>query len=173
MAKFLSTIVKLAFALAFVIVGYNYFWGSAEEKESSREIIGQVKSLTGSVVDLLKTEKGKYDKGKYDNAMDKLKDTFSVLKEKATAMGQSGEATLDKLSALEQRRKDLEDQLAELDMGPGLSGGVASRGGDDEADQQESAESIRQEILQLNSELESLAQSPNLPPHSSHVEGSS
>ena len=57
MAKFLSTIVKLAFALAFVIVGYNYFWGSAEEKESSREIIGQVKSLTGSVVDLLKTEK--------------------------------------------------------------------------------------------------------------------
>jgi len=25
MAKFLSTIVKLAFALAFVIVGYNFF----------------------------------------------------------------------------------------------------------------------------------------------------
>jgi len=80
-----------------------------------------------------------------------------VLKEKAAAMGQSGEVTLDKLSELEQRRKDLEDQLAELDMGPGLSGGVASRGGNDEAEQQESAESIRQKILRLNSELESLS----------------
>ena len=150
MSKIFLTIVKLAFGLAFVIVGYNYFLGDAAEKENSREIIGQVKSLTGSVVDLLKSEKGKYDKGKYDNAMGKLKDTFSVLKEKATAMGERGEATLDKLSALEQRRKDLEDQLAELDLGPGLSGGVASRGGDDEAEQQESAESIRQEILRLN-----------------------
>jgi chromosome segregation ATPase len=164
MSKIILTIVKLAFGLAFVIVGYNYFLGDAAEKESSREIIGQVKVLTGSVVDLLKTEKGKYDKGKYDNAMDKLKDTFSVLKEKAAAMGESGEATLDKLSALEQRRKDLEDQLAELNMDPGSVGGVASRGEDDEADLQESAESIRQEILQLNSELEDLALDTQLPP---------
>lgn len=163
MSKIFLTIVKLAFGLAFVIVGYNYFLGDAAEKESSREIIGKVKGLTGSVVDLLKSEKGKYDQGKYDNAMGKMKDTFSVLKEKAAAMGQSGEATLNKLSELEQRRKDLEDQLAELNMGPGLSGGIASRAEDDEAEQQESAEVIRQELLQLNSELESLANNTQPP----------
>ena len=166
MSKLLGIIVKLVVPFALLIVGYNYFLGDEQEKQNSKEIIGQVKTLTGSVVDLLKTEKEKYDKGKYDNAMEKLQSTFSVLKEKATTMGQSGEATLGKLSSMEQQRMDLQQKLEALESSGHSLGGIASRGGDDdsledEAELQESAESIRREILRLNSEAESLARDLN------------
>ena len=162
MSKLLGTIVKLVVPFALLIVGYNYFLGDEQEKQNSKEIIGQVKTLTGSVVDLLKTEKEKYDKGKYDNAMEKLQSTFSVLKEKATTMGQSGEAALGKLSAMEQQRMDLQQKLEALESSGHSSGEIASRGGfddssEDAAELQESAESIRHEILRLNGEAESLA----------------
>ena len=87
-------------------------------------------------------------------------------------MGESGKATPEKLNALEQYRKDLEDKLAELERGARSPAGmIASRGdlsdtAEDEAEQQGFAESIRQEILLLNSEAESLSLATLLPPPS-------
>ena len=50
-------IIKVVLLLVVGIIGYNYFFGSAEEKANAQQIVGQVQKLTHSVADLLKSEK--------------------------------------------------------------------------------------------------------------------
>ena len=96
MAYLLKRAIGLAIVLAIGLTGYNYFWGTEEEKANSQAIVGQVASLTKSVTSLLSSEKEKYSAGKYDDAIDKMSTTFSTLKQKAQALGKSGSSMLAK-----------------------------------------------------------------------------
>jgi hypothetical protein len=159
MTKYLvRKIVSLAICLAALIVGYNYFWGNKEEQQNAKDIIAQVKGLTGSVVDLLSTEKDKYENGKYDNALVKVKETFAIIRDKATAMGESGSEILDKLGALEQHEQDLRKKLATLD---GSESAAADNGSDSpgksDSDRDQQAEVIRRQILSLNDQAHVLS----------------
>ena len=136
-----ALIAKLVVVLVVAIVGYNYFFGTAEEKESAKAIVGQVKSLTSSVATLLKSEKEKFDQGKYDEAMSKIKTALHSIHDKAVAMGDSGEKLLNKVESLEQQEDALEHRLHEL--GP---------------EDSQRAMAIRDEILRLNTETEYLTQ---------------
>ena len=102
MAFLIKKIVPLVLLLATFLVGYNYFFGTKEEQESSREIIEQVKKLSSSVVKLLGSEKEKYQAGKYDGALEKVKSTFAVLKEKATQLGAKGQQIVNSIEEMEQ-----------------------------------------------------------------------
>ncbi|MFK8114987.1 MAG: hypothetical protein AB8B91_22485, partial [Rubripirellula sp.] len=73
-----KTLFKLVLVLVVGLLSYNYFFGTAEEKERSRQVVAQVGELTSSVVDLLKTEKQKYDAGKYDAAFSKIKTAIGI-----------------------------------------------------------------------------------------------
>ena len=157
-------IVVLAVCVAALLVGYNYFRGNAEEQQKSQEIIGKVKDLSASVVDLLKSEHGKYEKGKYDAAISKIKATFSVLREKATAMGDGGQQLMDKVNELELQGQDLEQQLAALEGNDGSQGNLSESPGVDgsaaessASDRDAQAEAIRRQILKLNQDAEQLS----------------
>ena len=64
------------------ILGYNYFAGSPSEKENAREIVNKVKSIGGSVKDLIKSEHLKYKEGKYDEVLNKTGSLLKKIKEK-------------------------------------------------------------------------------------------
>ncbi|HQW96287.1 MAG: hypothetical protein KBF75_01845 [Saprospiraceae bacterium] len=77
MIKFL---LKIAIPIIIGLLIYNYFFGTQEEKETSKVVFNKTKDLTVSVYDLLKAEKNKFDEGKYDKAMDKLNDVYDAVK---------------------------------------------------------------------------------------------
>ena len=107
----IRSILKLAVFLVIGILVYNFFFGTAEEKESSRQVFNSGKALVGNVVGLLKSEKDKFAAGKYDNALDKVDNLFDDLKEKAQDID---EKYVDRLRDLDDKREQLEEQLAEI-----------------------------------------------------------
>ena len=167
MAYLLKRAIGLAIVLAIGLTGYNYFWGTEEEKANSQAIVGQVASLTKSVTSLLSSEKEKYSAGKYDDAIDKMSTTFSTLKQKAQALGKSGSSMLAKVEALQQEEQALADELHALDREANTESGGNMKMGAPSSDGQYSssggsvgyadrAEEIRQRLLELNHEAELL-----------------
>ncbi len=141
-------VLKVVLALAVLITGFNYFFGNDEEKENSRRIVGQVKELSGSVFDLLKSEKERFDEGKYHDALAKLKEALRLEHDRAESLGdEAGHDCLEKCEHLEQKEQDLEKRLDAIVSDAGLSG----------AERDKAVHRIRKEILQLTDEARNLA----------------
>lgn len=120
--QFLETMIKNAIKILLLlvvgVVAYNLFFGTEQEKEQSKEIISDVKDFSKSAWNLLKEEHQKFKDGKYDDAVekieggvDKLKDVYSGIRDKAKQVEDSG--LLDQLDELEQKRQELEEQLSD------------------------------------------------------------
>ncbi|MFK8161804.1 MAG: hypothetical protein AB8H12_05015 [Lewinella sp.] len=107
----IKTLLKLGVVLVIGLLGFNYFFGSVEEKEQSREIVGKVGDLGKDAWNLLKAERQKMKDGKYDDALEKLDGLYSSLKGKAQDLKDSG--ILDRLDDLDERRKELEGLVNE------------------------------------------------------------
>lgn len=137
-------IIKVVLLLVVGVIGYNYFFGTAEEKESAQRIVGQVKQLTQSVADLLKSEKEKFDEGKYDAAISQLKSALNTIHEKIATLASGQENLLRDVESLEQQELSLEQRLQ------GLS-----------PNDVEGAHAIREQILDLNRQTQSLISNLN------------
>ena len=116
----MKSLLKLAFFLVIAVVGYNYFFGTVEEKENSEKIVRKVRDVGRDAWGLLKTEKAKLKDGKYDGAVDKVSvavkgvgDLLGKLSKTAKDMEDSG--ALDRLSELQQKQKELQAQLSNED----------------------------------------------------------
>ena len=72
----IKTAFKLIFLLVIGVVGYNLFGGTDDEKAKSKEVIDEVKGAGVAIYGLLKSEKKKFDEGKYDEVGDNLESTF-------------------------------------------------------------------------------------------------
>ncbi len=114
----MKSLLKLAFFLVIAVVGYNYFFGTVEEKESSQKIVRKVRDVGRDAWGLLKSEKAKLKDGKYDGAVDKVSvavkgvgELLGKLSKTAKELEDSG--ALDRLSELQQKQKELQAQLAE------------------------------------------------------------
>lgn len=114
----IKSAIKIGLLLVVGIVAYNLFFGTEEEQEQSKEIISDVKDFSVSAWNLLKNEHQKFKDGKYDDAVDKievgvdkLKDIYATVRDKAQDLEDSG--LMDQLDDLEKRRKDLEEKIAE------------------------------------------------------------
>lgn len=106
----LRSLIKLVLFLVAGILVYNYFFGTAEEKAQSKEIFTDIKSLTKSAVGLLKSEKQKFDEGKYDEAVDKIGGLIDNLKGKAEQLEDNREL-LDQIADLQRQQRSLETKL--------------------------------------------------------------
>ena len=100
-------VIPLAIVVVGFILGYNYFFGSAEEKENSKAIISKISGLGQDVFNLLVSEKDKFDEGKYNDALEKIGSGISYLKTKATELADGGKQWLQKLDELEQEKQEL------------------------------------------------------------------
>ncbi len=107
----IKTLLKYGFLILAGIVGYNYFLGDEAEKASSRKIVNEIKDVGKEVGGLIKSEREKFDKGKYDKVLVKLKDSYDVVKKKAQNID---EKYISKLDDLQDRRNDLEDRLSKV-----------------------------------------------------------
>ena len=106
----LRSLIKLAIFLVAGILVYNYFFGTPEEKAQSKEVFSDIKDLTKSAVGLLKSEKQKFDDGKYDDAVDKIGGLIENLKGKAEQL-EDNRDLLDQITELQQKKNSLETKL--------------------------------------------------------------
>jgi uncharacterized protein YjbJ (UPF0337 family) len=107
----IRSIIKLGLILVAGIIAYNYFFGTPAEKESSEQIVGKAKDLIAASWGLLKSEKEKFDEGKYDEALAKVKDVFEKIKGRAQEI--DDQALSDQVDSLEKRREGIQERLNE------------------------------------------------------------
>lgn len=109
----LRSVIRLGLFLVAAILVYNYFFGDDREKEQSRKIFGEAKSLVVSLVDLVKSEKVKYDYGKYDRALSELGLAFDKTRSQAAKLDPATRGDMDRL---EKRKIALQRELEALEM---------------------------------------------------------
>ena len=110
----IRSLFKIGLMLVAGILIYNFFFGTDVEKEQSRKVFGQVRGVVVSVGDLLRSEKAKFDAGKYDGALDKLGGAYRAVREQAQHVDQS---VLKRLDELEQRKADLQEEVHSIEQG--------------------------------------------------------
>ncbi len=109
----MGNLLKLAALLVIGILVYNYFFGTTEEKAQSKVIFSEAKDLGKAAWGLLKSEKEKFEDGKYDEAVDKVGGLFKNLKTKAQENKDTD--ALAELRELEKQRIELEKRLDAVD----------------------------------------------------------
>ena len=108
--------ITTAFFLVIGLLGYNYFWGTAQEKEQAQEIFSKGAEAIGAGADLLKSEYQKYNDGKYDEALDNIGDGLSKLKENSGELLGEIDSWEERKEDWDQKKIDLQEQLdADLD----------------------------------------------------------
>ncbi len=143
----IKSLLKLLAVLVVGILIYNLFLGTDEEKQGAKKIVGEVKDVGVAVKDLIKSEKEKFDKGKYDKAVDKIGTMLSNLKKNAKEFD---EKYIGRIEELEEKRKQLKEELDSLDENATSEG----KGGDTNAIKQDSKQLLK-EIESLMNEMES------------------
>lgn len=106
-------LIKIGLLLVVGILGYNYFFGTEEEKATSEKVFKQVKQVGKSIGDLVKNERQKFADGKYDKAFDKLGSVYKDAKEKLSKNADS--AQQKELDDLEKRKRELEREKEKLE----------------------------------------------------------
>lgn len=110
----IRSILKLAVFLVVGVLVYNFFLGTPEEKEQSRAIFNKGKEVVVSVGDLVKSEKEKFDSGKYDEALDKVGNLFNGMREKADDLS-SNDQYKNELEELDAKRRELQEDLKDVE----------------------------------------------------------
>jgi hypothetical protein len=104
----IRSLVKLALILVAGILIYNYFFGTSEEQDQSRLFFGKVRDVVVTGADLLKSEKHKFDAGKYDKLMDNLGTAYKAVRQRAQFVDQK---VLRRLDELEARKAEIKTEL--------------------------------------------------------------
>jgi cytochrome c556 len=105
----IRSLLKMALLAVVCIVCYNRFFGSDNEKEQSKRIFKGVGNVFTEVRGLVRTEKDKFDAGKYDAALGKMGDVLGQLK---THAGSSNDAQLNRqIADLERRKTQLQHDV--------------------------------------------------------------
>lgn len=99
--------ISTAFFLVITLLGYNYFFGTAEEKQQAQEIFSKGTEIIGAGADLLKSEYEKYEDGKYDEALDNITNLLGEFKD------QDGDLS-DEINRWEERKNDWNAKKSEL-----------------------------------------------------------
>lgn len=108
----IRSLLKIAALLIAGILIYNYFFGTNEEQENSRKVFGQIRGVVSSVGQLVRSEKDKFDAGKYDAALDKLGGVYKAIRTQARHVD---EKVIKRLDELEGRKAELEQELNEIE----------------------------------------------------------
>ncbi|MCG8332624.1 MAG: hypothetical protein MI974_33375 [Chitinophagales bacterium] len=153
----LRSLIKLALVLIVGILVYNFFFGTPEEKEQSRQVFTEVKDLTRSAVQLLKSEKDKFDDGKYDEALDKIGGLIDDLKGKAQKLEENRDL-IDQIAELQSKKEDLENRIHETPTEYGDEGRRIVTDSSEKKEIEEDWERLIKDTRDLMSEMEKRAE---------------
>ncbi|MDX1911537.1 MAG: hypothetical protein SFV22_08640 [Saprospiraceae bacterium] len=139
----IRSLLKIAALLIAGILVYNYFFGTHEEKENSRKVFGQIRGVVESVGQLVKSEKDKFDAGKYDAALEKLGGVYKAIRTQARHVD---EKVLRRLDELEGRKAELQQELDAIEAGeqPVETPAPKSKKKDPKAEQEKAAKAADQ-----------------------------
>lgn len=106
----IRTLIKWAFIALIAIIGYNYFFGDAKEKQQSQSIIEGVGDIGVAAYHLIQDEIQKAKDGKYDDVVQKIQSAIDELR----GQGKDSSEELDQLQkeldeAKEQIRSAVKD----------------------------------------------------------------
>jgi hypothetical protein len=156
----IRSLIKLAVIAIAAILVYNYLFGTSEEKDNSRRVFGQMRSVVVSVADLVKAERTKFDAGKYDAALDKLSDAYRAIRQQAQHVD---DKVIKRLDDLERRKTSLQEELDSIEQVDQQSSSPTPAGKktlkpDPKAEQAKAAKAADQQRRKeaLQKELESL-----------------
>jgi len=110
----IGRLLKFGILIVIGLVGYNYFFGTAEEKAKSKDIIGKVSDIGKAGVGLIKEEVAKFKEGKYDSALDKIGNGLQSAK---TQIEDKGGKLMDNIEDWESKKEAWSkerDRLKEL-----------------------------------------------------------
>lgn len=107
----LRFIISTAFFLTIGLLSYNYFFGTAEEKEQAQEIFSKGAEVVGAGAGLLKSEYQKYQEGKYDEALENVSHLLSRLKDQGGELLEEIESWKQRKDVWEQKKTDLQQLL--------------------------------------------------------------
>ena len=79
----MKRLVRLLVVVLIAIVAINYFTGNDQERETSEKIVEEVKDLGRAIGDLVRAEKAKYNKGEYDDLLNRIGIMLNTVKEKS------------------------------------------------------------------------------------------
>lgn len=96
-------ILSLLFMIIVGILIYNYFLGDEEEKQQASEIFQTTKELALDIKELVSNERDRYDDGKYDSVITKLRDLVNKDEE-------LGDKYAQKLDEIEEIQGELESE---------------------------------------------------------------
>lgn len=162
----IKSLLKIGLLLVAGILVYNFFFGTDEEKTQSKKVFGEMRDVARSVGSLIRTEREKFNQGKYDQALDKLGDAYQGIRKQAKHLD---ETVIKRLDAAEKRRQALEKELDSLNE-PAVEPASApaknktlSRKKQDElsaakaADLKQRQEKLQRELESLQKEFEAVA----------------
>ena len=105
----IRSLLKLALVAVVCIVIYNRFFGTTTEQDQSKRIFKGVGNVFTEVRDLVQSERGKFDAGKYDAALGKMQGILENLRSHAS---DNKDVNLQRqIAQLEQRKAALENQV--------------------------------------------------------------
>lgn len=104
-------IVTTAFFLVVGLLGYNYIFGTTQEKEQAQEIFNKSAEVIGAGVGLLKSEYQKFEDGKYDEALDNISNSLSKLKEHGSELHGEIDSWEERKDNWDKKKTNLQEQL--------------------------------------------------------------
>jgi predicted nucleic acid-binding Zn-ribbon protein len=146
----IKSLLKLAIVAVVALLAYNYFFGNREEKEDSRRVFGQMRAVIVSVSQVVKSERAKFDAGKYDDALNKLGGAYRTIRQQAQHVD---EKLLKRLDELERRKNAMEqelDSIEQMEQLPVTSDKKKGAVGSVEKTKKAAEQQRRKEVLQQN-----------------------
>ncbi len=104
-------IVSFTFFLVIGLLGYNYFFGTEQEKEQAQEIFAKGAGVVGASADLLEAEYGKFKEGKYDKSLQNISNFLSNVKEKGSELIVEIDSWEKRKDDWNQKKNDIEKLL--------------------------------------------------------------
>ena len=108
----MRSIINLVLVVLIAVLGYNYFFGSKDEKSESREIVAQVKGLGKSIGELIMNEKEKLESGKYDGLFEKVETIFKKIESQIRS---DDRQRREQLEDLEEDKRNLEKEVKDAE----------------------------------------------------------
>lgn len=149
----IRSLIRLAVFVVIAIVAYNFFFGTTTEKDSSKQVVKELKDVGAAVKDLLKSEKSKFEGGKYDEVLGNIGDVFKNLKSKAQDIDQN---YLDRITQLDSKRQELEEDLNSTEVDAGRMGSSV------QANNTPEQKKLKMELQKLLDETEQLMKDMDL-----------
>lgn len=151
----IRTLLKVGFVVVIGLVCYNYFFGTATEKEQSKRIFSGVGNLFGEVRTLVRGEREKFDAGKYDAALNKMDNVIDRLKSHNATTGDRNIQA--EITALEAKKQQLQQELARVEAMPDTpKGGTSSRSPQTTSSKLEEAAKLARDMEALNNSLQNV-----------------